>query len=287
MIALRAEAARGDLGRSVIVGIAAVVLSEAFVVATLGPLARGPWFWVYIAGLTLVVVAGLAILVAHRLARPDDTALLDRWLPVARQIGLLFNLCVIGSPWVVLPLVQPVEAGVFYLLYAWFLAVTATFVTDDRGWGVVGLIGLPLSLSAFLLTTAAPLATPLSAFFCLFGLSLVFFERRRRRAQTEALAARVAGERGAADLLTKLEAMSLIPNTMSTDARPDDVPAGGVLTPRQVEVLRHVARGQSNKEIARELNISPATVKVHVAQILATTGAGNRTAAAMTVLRPA
>jgi DNA-binding NarL/FixJ family response regulator len=39
------------------------------------------------------------------------------------------------------------------------------------------------------------------------------------------------------------------------------------LTPRELQVLRHVARGLSNKEIAQELVVGDATVKTHVARI--------------------
>jgi DNA-binding NarL/FixJ family response regulator len=39
------------------------------------------------------------------------------------------------------------------------------------------------------------------------------------------------------------------------------------LTPRELEVLRHVARGLSNAEIARELVVGDATIKTHVARI--------------------
>jgi DNA-binding NarL/FixJ family response regulator len=56
-------------------------------------------------------------------------------------------------------------------------------------------------------------------------------------------------------------------------------PALATLTERQRMVLAHVSRGQSNKEIARDLSISPATVKAHLAHIMAALGAVNRTQA--------
>lgn len=53
------------------------------------------------------------------------------------------------------------------------------------------------------------------------------------------------------------------------------------ITPRQREVLRLVAEGKSNKEIARSLDLSEHTVKIHVAAILRSLGVQNRTQAAM------
>lgn len=51
------------------------------------------------------------------------------------------------------------------------------------------------------------------------------------------------------------------------------------LTGRQKEVLTHMAKGLSNKEIAKQLEMSPSTAKVHVAAILRTLEAKNRTQA--------
>jgi pimeloyl-ACP methyl ester carboxylesterase/DNA-binding CsgD family transcriptional regulator len=55
----------------------------------------------------------------------------------------------------------------------------------------------------------------------------------------------------------------------------------GVLSAREVEVLRLIAAGKSNPQIADELVISPSTVAKHVTNILAKTGAANRTEAAL------
>jgi two-component system, NarL family, nitrate/nitrite response regulator NarL len=52
------------------------------------------------------------------------------------------------------------------------------------------------------------------------------------------------------------------------------------LTERQIEVLRYMSRGESNKEIARSLSLSPATIKAHAAAIIGILGVTNRTEAA-------
>ena len=52
------------------------------------------------------------------------------------------------------------------------------------------------------------------------------------------------------------------------------------LTKRQREVLQLLARGMSNKEIARALEIAEATTKIHMAALLRALGARNRTEAA-------
>jgi DNA-binding CsgD family transcriptional regulator len=53
------------------------------------------------------------------------------------------------------------------------------------------------------------------------------------------------------------------------------------LSEREVEVLDHLARGRSNKEIGRRLFISPRTVQEHVRHIYAKTGVSSRAAAAL------
>lgn len=58
-----------------------------------------------------------------------------------------------------------------------------------------------------------------------------------------------------------------------------EAPADTALTPREQDVLRLLARGLQNKEIAIELGITGRTTKFHVGSLLRKLGAGNRTEA--------
>jgi two-component system nitrate/nitrite response regulator NarL len=55
----------------------------------------------------------------------------------------------------------------------------------------------------------------------------------------------------------------------------------GELTPRETEILLHIAAGESNKVIARELDITDGTVKLHVKSILRKLGVHSRVEAAV------
>jgi DNA-binding NarL/FixJ family response regulator len=54
-----------------------------------------------------------------------------------------------------------------------------------------------------------------------------------------------------------------------------------ILTRRELEVVERIALGLTNKQIARELDISPATVKVHVERLIGKLGVADRTQAAV------
>jgi DNA-binding NarL/FixJ family response regulator len=63
------------------------------------------------------------------------------------------------------------------------------------------------------------------------------------------------------------------------------VPGPGQLTPREREVLSQIARGRSNREIARAMSVSEKTVKTHVSAILTKLGVSDRTQAALHAVR--
>ena len=65
------------------------------------------------------------------------------------------------------------------------------------------------------------------------------------------------------------------------DAPPAPQPLVAPLTDRELDVLRHVAAGRSNREIARSLYLTEGTVKNHVTAVLAKLGARDRTQAAL------
>ena len=66
------------------------------------------------------------------------------------------------------------------------------------------------------------------------------------------------------------------PGAAQVPGPPGGSPGDDDLTPREAEVLRLIAAGASNREIARALFVSEATVKTHVNRIFAKTGSRDR-----------
>jgi NarL family two-component system response regulator LiaR len=66
---------------------------------------------------------------------------------------------------------------------------------------------------------------------------------------------------------------------------PDRPPTPDPLTEREMEVLRLVAQGKSNREIADELTVTEGTVRVHVSSILSKLHLASRTQATLYALR--
>jgi DNA-binding NarL/FixJ family response regulator len=61
-------------------------------------------------------------------------------------------------------------------------------------------------------------------------------------------------------------------------------PAEEAMSSREIEVLKAVARGLSNRDIARSLHISEATVKTHLLHVFSKLGVDGRTAAVTVAL---
>ncbi|MEV4293663.1 response regulator transcription factor [Microbispora rosea] len=68
-------------------------------------------------------------------------------------------------------------------------------------------------------------------------------------------------------------------------AHREQAEAGSALTDREREVLRLLAAGRSNREIARELVVAEKTVKTHVSNVLMKLGVQDRTQAALYAVR--
>ena len=76
------------------------------------------------------------------------------------------------------------------------------------------------------------------------------------------------------------EADVVVSERVIATAAPATVPReGAALTPRELDVLRLVAQGLGNKEIAADLDLSMHTVKYHLASVLAKLGVRSRTEA--------
>lgn len=68
------------------------------------------------------------------------------------------------------------------------------------------------------------------------------------------------------------------PPEIAGEGNPQAKAALGI-SERELEVLREIAGGRSNKEIAAQLNVSPNTVKTHVSRLFEKLGARRRTEA--------
>lgn len=115
---------------------------------------------------------------------------------------------------------------------------------------------LQAGASGFLLKTSPPRLLPIAIREAYAGETMISSELTRR------LIDKFATDRGA-------------PSTTPRKSLAD-------LTPRELDVLRLVARGRSNTEIAANLVVAESTVKTHVLHILSKLGLRDRTQAAVT-----
>ena len=111
-------------------------------------------------------------------------------------------------------------------------------------------------------------------------------EQEAGRGDREAARRHLAAGR---EIAERLEAQPLLARADALVERwgigPRERRTDGVLTEREVEVLRLVAEGMTNGQIGVQLFMSPKTASVHVSHILAKLGAANRTEAAAAARR--
>ena len=86
------------------------------------------------------------------------------------------------------------------------------------------------------------------------------------------------------EMMGKLVA-GLQPRAPAAPAPTEEPDAAAQLSPREHEVLQQIARGASNKEIARTLDIAETTVKIHVQHILRKLNVSSRVQAAVVAAR--
>ena len=89
-------------------------------------------------------------------------------------------------------------------------------------------------------------------------------------------------DRVAASAEGRRQRLTLVPDRA---AAPAGHPVAGGLTAREAEVLRHVATGQTNREIAATLSLSEKTVARHLSNIFGKIDVSSRAAATAFALR--
>lgn len=253
-----------------------VVAALAFVAATLfcawrfeglvDPVLLRSW----LAMMALPPLGLLVMVIVQGVRQPGDAECIRIWRPCGRVLSLIANIAVVISPWILLPHADGQLRALMLMFYVWFMATEAIANYDSGGLTWVGLIGVPLSLALWMFQAKIPHALPLAAMIMIAGLTLYGLDRLLRRNRERAEQARLASLHEAAALRGLLA---------EREAQPHVAGHRDPLTPRQIEVARLMAQGLSNKQIAQALAVSPATIKAHVAQVIAVTGARNRSGA--------
>jgi DNA-binding CsgD family transcriptional regulator len=212
---------------------------------------------------------------------------IDRHTGTAAVAGGLLLAASVGAE-LVHPVQEPdgsVVSPVLFAVYlgAWILGAAALVVAQlglrstaalpaaGRAGALVCLIGTGLLLAFGLVVVASALATgtPLEASFLAFAIGLLLV------AVGSVLLGLGLRRSGAVGGWWTVLFIAAAGATTAVDR----------LTDREVEVLRLLAEGLSNAEIAQRLFVSSATVKCHVAQVLRKLGVRDRVQAVVTAFR--
>lgn len=276
--AVIAAGVRAELWPSII-GVAAVAAVTLFCAWRFAGVVAPHLLWPWVAAMAAAPVGTVLLAVVHYFLKPRDADYVRILRPIARALRLLLNLAVIASPWIFLPHADGPLRALMLMLYVWFLATEVFANQDAQGMTWVALAGVPLSVGLYLLDAGIEHALPLTLFLLIAGATLFGIDQQLRANRVAAEQAQRASAREAQTLRERLATVDLAGSAPTEPATSPDAPTRSALTPRQIEVAKLLAQGLSNKEIAQQLDVSPATIKAHVAQVIAVTGARNRTGA--------
>ncbi|MEJ6774262.1 MAG: response regulator transcription factor [Porticoccaceae bacterium] len=111
-----------------------------------------------------------------------------------------------------------------------------------------------------------------------FGVAGFVTKSAPKDALFEAIAKALVGERYIpASLIDSMPEVARVIDEVDSGADLEII--AGLVTQRQMDILLRITQGRSNKQIARELDLSENTVKVHVSAMLRALGLSNRTQA--------
>jgi len=98
-----------------------------------------------------------------------------------------------------------------------------------------------------------------------------------KSARSSEIIGAIRAVRSGESVLDSVVTHKLLQRVVSPDTRTGKGQASGLLTPREIEILRLAAKGMSNKDIANVLFLSLRTVKAHLTSIFNKMGCGSRT----------
>ena len=106
-----------------------------------------------------------------------------------------------------------------------------------------------------------------------------------KSARSSEIVGAIRAVRSGESVLDPVVTRKLLQRVVGPDMRAGKGQASGLLTPREIEILRLAAKGMSNKDIADVLFLSLRTVKAHLTSVFNKMGCGSRTDAIIRGLR--
>lgn|GEM_PF-3554646 len=286
--------ARNSPGGVATVAMAATLIYLNAQVASLPTSAwRAAWFVFMFASLAGLGVIQIGFCLPSVRARVPARA----WVRAMQVATVLMCGGTAISVWLLMPIAHAEFRLVLVIAYFWF-AVLNVMVAANR-LTITGSAAVLLSLAGFASTQSNTYALPLAGVCVLATISLVVVRGLIWRVAERAAGASRETQEQVRTLEVTIATMAaqhaeILPSVRTEEIlrRPSEVQSPDLksaihhidnesLTKRQAQILRLVARGLSNKEIARELQVSPSTIKTHLSQSIAVLRALNRTDAAV------